>query len=387
MTFAIANAPTSPIIPEPDPSNIQIIVDQIKIAFQQGFVEGQIDELKPAPPFEVTIEMVHVNPAQGHVIVVIPILAKSLHDLMDLRTTLDSISAQWQVEGCAEAEIVRFEDLNIDANDPLSERKHSPRQSPRASPSTESQTTTPLSVIVVDDGSSAYSHDIYVICSKSSLRMTLLRSHENRGAAAARNRALDFIKDHSASFGLSDSSRVAFVDTGIIVGNGWVQKVISNPEKYKGDKIIAGVTLPTSSSRYAEFHIACGTLMPRLMVEDLNLEYLQLKKGDILYAPTCNLLIQGQRLIQQLRFNEEFTKSGFEDVEFCLRARLVYQVELVLDVDLLVFHDFHEMNLDMLKGRFRRYGFWGGLLIRKFPEYLEVFKKTGVPSCPVEWEE
>jgi len=160
-------------------------------------------------------------------------------------------------------------------------------------------------VIIVDDCSPLkYDLHPYVKIGREQIK---LRS--NRGPAHARNIGIE------RSFELG-ATNLFFTDHDCELMPGWGMAfenfLANNPYSIAG-----GITLSAGNTILDRYHNINGTLNGRLVIG----------KDELLYAPSCNLAMRAC-VSMDFRFDESFPNAAGEDVDFCLRARNMYNIGL-----------------------------------------------------------
>lgn len=119
-----------------------------------------------------------------------------------------------------------------------------------------------------------------------------------------------------------------------------------------GQGICCGLTLSAESKISSwlsrsinSYYDKAGVLNARVLADS----------QEILYAPTCNLVIPKRAL--SIRFLDAiFTDAGFEDVEYCLRCKMILETPITFHRALKVQHHFRTYSLEDFERRYRRYG-------------------------------
>lgn len=197
-------------------------------------------------------------------------------------------------------------------------------------------------VIVVDDESSYSLESLLTGC-------IVIRHPKNLGPAAARNSGTSLALQLGAT-------AIGFTDVDCLPDSEWAKAHASLQAADPG--IWAGRTVAANPGLIADFHDYTGTLMPRLRTPT---------STDALYAPTCNLSIS-KEVAETLQFDPAFPTSAFEDVDFCLRARLSHGFLIKVSDRPVVQHFFEPGWLSPLRS-YHKYGQSYPLLLQRHPTY------------------
>jgi len=188
-------------------------------------------------------------------------------------------------------------------------------------------------VVVVDDGS-RHAHATAAVCDRYGA--TLLRLHEGRGAAAARN----------AGFAAVASELVAFVDSDCIVADGWLPRLIG----YFADPVVGAVAprvVPVSPAPPASVRSRYATVRSPLDIGTA--EGFVAPRGRVPYIPTAAVVVRRQALEAVFGFDPALRYG--EDVDLVWRLNAAgWRIRYVPQVTV----------------RHEEPGTWPGLLLRRF---------------------
>lgn len=204
----------------------------------------------------------------------------------------------------------------------------------------------------------------------------MLALETNCGPAVARNVGMD------AAWDILQPSAVMFTDLDCLPDTRWTKCALERLETLaKGpsgevEALLGGMAVSAGQTVFDAFHERWGTLSPRLIPA----AYADAGASDTcLYAPSCNLAVAGSRLLARggIRFDPCFRTSSFEDVAFCLKARVHLQAPVLLERRMKVVHVFGyeesilaaASNLRKVCKQFAKYGSWQPLVDKKYPFY------------------
>ena len=220
-------------------------------------------------------------------------------------------------------------------------------------------------LLVVDDGSPLfYTQAIQEMCARH--HASCLRFSTNHGPAHARNAALIFTRSHTIPI-------ICFMDSDCMVeSSDWITQHRRHQHHSPGITVGRTVSMPKSNhfiiSRY---HDLFGTLNGRQFVQ-MDAHHILLEdqgSNTLLYGPTCNFSINVNRCPPSLRFDAfHFRQAAFEDVEFCVRARITHRIPTYFLPNAVVHHDF-KTSLNGIWKQFWRYGKGANAMIHLFPFY------------------
>ena len=222
------------------------------------------------------------------------------------------------------------------------------------------QSTPPAAVYVVDDGSSVPLESQLTPSEKEGL--TIIRSDDNEGPAAARNRGLQAARDAGVDF-------VCFTDSDCLPEVTWVENIVANFEAHPDVDIFGGITSAAGEKVVDLYHDAYGTLNGRTLSD-----------GTLLYVPTCNMAIRLRTI--QISLNPDFPEAAYEDVDFCFAARDA-GAKIMLARDVRVSHAF-DASIGGIGRQFNRYGRTFPLMVKLHPNFISlVHQSLHVPSTPL----
>ena len=292
------------------------------LAFQYGIFRAKAQQhrqdLNPSATEEVTLSLPRIvtseekNPSESEVAVVIPALVTNEKHSENLHRVIDRVYQQ---------------------------------------------SMNPSLAIVVDDGSPIAQASIL---RHSFPHLTVIRSDQNEGPAAARNKGLKASRREKMDF-------VCFTDADCLPEKTWVENMLKHFEQHPSDDIIGGITASFNGENYVELmHDAFGSLNGRLLPDD-----------TLLYATSCNMGVRLRTVA--VEFNTAFPEAAYEDVDFCINAReagaILRSVESVR-----IMHDY-DASLTGLIEQFTRYG-RSAFLMQKLHPFFESWLRT-TRSIPV----
>ncbi|RHZ81999.1 hypothetical protein Glove_115g11 [Diversispora epigaea] len=236
------------------------------------------------------------------------------------------------------------------------------------------QTISPVSVVVVDDASPfKYEFkDIYPNDSTDSyIKIIYEKLEKNGGPGNARNHGINI------AFTLNPVL-IMFTDMDCQPFQSWVESAIeyfeNNRHEYGNCMILSGLTKSLGDTHFDLYHDLFGTLNGLYLPSDQSL----------LYGTTCNLCVP-TLLLKAITFDGDFRRASFEDVEFCIRARKLFNAKTLFVDKMRIHHDFAYIfttdkkwwkSLNAFKdnyirfGRlFQKYGEWEPLMLAKHYEY------------------
>jgi len=208
-------------------------------------------------------------------------------------------------------------------------------------------------IIVIDNGSTDGTLDILKVLAEKH-NITVLKE-KKRGPAAARNRGLEVAR----------GDYIAFVDSDVVLPEGWVDEAVKKLESNKEIAGVAGTAKNAARGLIAE------------LFDPLFLYYLHRQEEYVSSLATMNALFKGS-IIKNERFDENFITS--EDPEFSFRLRRK-GYRLLLSKELEVLHH-HPMRF---KDIFQRWFKYGKNYFRPYFRYTEnisplfLFKMTYLP--------
>lgn len=211
--------------------------------------------------------------------------------------------------------------------------------------------------------------------------LQVLALETNCGPAVARNAGMDEAWD------ILKPSAVMFTDLDCLPAPKWVSAAVERLQALAGgpgdeaEALLGGLATSAGQTVFDVYHERWGTLSPRLIPA----VYSDTGGWDTcLYAPSCNLAVAGKRLLARggLRFDPCFRTSSFEDVEFCLKARVRLQAPVLLEPGMGVVHFFGytegvlaaPLNLWRICRHFFKYGSWQPVVNVQYPFYEDWLK-------------
>jgi len=208
----------------------------------------------------------------------------------------------------------------------------------------------PIEIIVVDDGSTDYSHYVYKMFSGS---IKVLYHQINKGVSAARNSGIKY----------SSGEYIAFLDS----DDYWLPNKLSVQIKYMIDK-------NSFISQTQEYWIRYGKLVnpnKKNQKKGGNIFDISLKRSYI--SPSC-VVIKREALAKTGYFREDLKVA--EDYELWLRLTSLYEVDLI-DHPFVVREMSHRMHLSNPKEGIEFWRILGLVLfLRDFPLPQTLFKKA-----------
>jgi len=229
------------------------------------------------------------------------------------------------------------------------------------------QSLRPDLVVLVDDASpidlssalEAWPDDAKV---RSSL--VRVRMEQNCGPAAARSLGLRLLRSWAASGsdggaagaaeGRAPGRRtvVCFTDSDAMPDERWCEAMLAAQQRNPG--LVSGMTrsavagVDASGGSIADrFHDHFGSLNGRWTPMDPH--------GVLLFGPTCNLSVDLTTIPDNFEFDSAFDRPGYEDVEFCWRARAQYGILTRLCEAAQVRHEYDE-GIAGVFGQFFKHG-------------------------------
>ncbi|CAG8585493.1 7460_t:CDS:2 [Diversispora eburnea] len=236
------------------------------------------------------------------------------------------------------------------------------------------QTISPMAVVVVDDASPfqyEYEEIFPTDSTDSYINIIYIKLEKNGGPGNARNHGIN------VAFTLNPVL-IMFTDMDCQPFQFWVESAIeyfeNNRQKYGNCMILSGLTQSLGDTHFDLYHDLFGTLNGLYLPSD----------ESLLYGTTCNLCAPTQ-LLKAMTFDEDFQKASFEDVEFCIRARKLFNTKTLFVEKMKIYHDFAYISIIDKKwwkslnafkdnyirfGRlFQKYGEWEPLMLAKHYEY------------------
>jgi glycosyltransferase involved in cell wall biosynthesis len=224
-------------------------------------------------------------------------------------------------------------------------------------------------LLVVDDGSQVcYAKAIRELCLHH--RASRIRFTTNHGPANARNAALVYTRAHAIPI-------ICFMDSDCMVeSSDWIHRHREHHLHSPGIAVGRTWAMQKKSNRgiISRYHDLFGTLNGRQLLRTDEAQWmLPEDEGNktMLYGPTCNFSLDLSRCPPSLNFDAfHFRKAAFEDVEFCVRARLTHRIPTYFLPTAVVRHDF-TITLCGLWKQFWRYGKGANTMIQLYSNYQE----------------
>ena len=218
----------------------------------------------------------------------------------------------------------------------------------------------PSLITIVNDGSPLNILEKIINLCQEYERINLISVYPNSGPAKARNIGLDFVSKR-------DINIVCLTDLDCLLSKDYIEEIININ---KNDVLLCGTTYSYGNTIFDKFHDLYGTLNCRIFFN-----------YKVLYAPTCNLVFKGKNIIAKLRFDEDFSKAAFEDVEFCLRSRFHEKIDIIHIKNIKIIHIFNYENGFLLNiiyfcKKFIKYAKNEKLLVNKFKDYPYLYNQS-----------
>jgi GT2 family glycosyltransferase len=201
------------------------------------------------------------------------------------------------------------------------------------------QTVVPEAVLIVDDASPV---DLSPALDDwpHAGRLAHIRMKQNTGPAGARSVGLRLLRSWAAGRRLV----ICLTDSDAVPHGRWCEAMLEAQGLFPG--IFCGPTLSLVDSHVGRFHDHFGNLNGRWRWED--------QPAVLLYACTCNFSIDTSAVKLQ-EFDPIFSRAGFEDIEFCWRARKSLGVLTRYCEGAHVYHEY-DRGLSGLYKQFWKYG-------------------------------
>jgi len=201
------------------------------------------------------------------------------------------------------------------------------------------QTRRPDVVLLVDDGSSA---DLSPALGawEDAESLALVRMRRNTGPAGARSVGLRLLRQWAGD----RRAVVCLTDSDAMPDDRWCEAMLKAQMLFPG--IFSGPTLSCDRSHTGRFHDHFGNLNGRWRWDDL--------PGVLLYGCTVNFSVDLQA-VGDMEFDPVFSRPGFEDIEFCWRARTERRVLTRYCESARVYHQY-DQGLVGLYRQFWKYG-------------------------------
>jgi len=167
------------------------------------------------------------------------------------------------------------------------------------------QTVVPEAVLIVDDASPVDLSPALADWPHTG-RLAHVRMKQNTGPAGARSVGLRLLRSWAAGRRLV----ICLTDSDAVPHGRWCEAMLEAQRLFPG--IFCGPTLSLVDSHVGRFHDHFGNLNGRWRWED--------QPGVLLYGCTCNFSVDTSA-VGPLEFDPVFSRAGFEDIEFCWRAR------------------------------------------------------------------
>ncbi|CAG8574047.1 14595_t:CDS:2 [Acaulospora morrowiae] len=231
------------------------------------------------------------------------------------------------------------------------------------------QTILPVVVVVIDDAS-PFEYKFDEICPSTFITIMYEKLKVKVGLSSARSHGIKIAFE-------ADPSLIMFTEMNCRPCESWIESAIEHFEKNRKERgccmILSGLTSPLGETYFDLYHFIFGTSNGLYVPSDKSL----------LYGLTCNLCVPVQ-ILNAINFDEDFKDGVFGDVEFCIRARKLFDAKPWLVERMRVHYDFaylppdmglwkpftHSIeNYVMFCLQFRKYGEWEPLLLAKHNEY------------------
>lgn len=213
-------------------------------------------------------------------------------------------------------------------------------------------------IVVVDNGSSDHTGDVL---SQFGKRFPVWKCvHESvPGAAAARNRGVE----------VSSGKIMLFLDDDVLADSWLLEEHLKSHRSFPDSCVLGSVRFPWSSSSRRH------TLLEQCLIDHPELlqsfEFPDPENVPFLHFYTCNLSISESLFKKVGGFDEAFTSSGFEDVDFGYRLNLLGH-HIVHNLRASAIHD-PSLSFAEFARRRRHAGFALGYLLEKHPEVFPAF--------------
>jgi len=201
------------------------------------------------------------------------------------------------------------------------------------------QTAVPEAVLIVDDASPVDLSPALADFPHAG-KLAHVRMKQNTGPAGARSVGLRLLRSWAAGRRLV----ICLTDSDAVPHGRWCEAMLEAQGLFPG--IVCGPTLSLVDSHVGRFHDHFGNLNGRWRWED--------HPGVLLYGCTCNFSVDTSA-VGTLEFDPVFSRAGFEDIEFCWRARKSLGVMTRYCEGAHVRHEY-DRGLSGLYNQFWKYG-------------------------------
>mmetsp|Transcript_93733 Transcript_93733/g.260956 ORF Transcript_93733/g.260956 Transcript_93733/m.260956 type:complete len:460 (+) Transcript_93733:3-1382(+) len=201
------------------------------------------------------------------------------------------------------------------------------------------QTLSPDLVVVVDDASPADSAPALGAW-LGSAGFASVRMSQNCGPAGARSVGLRLLRHWAQGRHVV----ACLTDSDAVPDRGWCEAMLDAQMRNPG--IVSGLTFSAEDSYAGRFHDHFGSLNGRWTWQD--------PPGVLLFGPTCNLSVSLVAL-DEMEFDPVFPRPGYEDVEFCWRARMKHGVLTRFCARACIYHEY-DTGIAGVYGQFFKHG-------------------------------
>lgn len=201
------------------------------------------------------------------------------------------------------------------------------------------QTMAPEAVLIVDDASPVDLSPALADWPHAG-KLAHVRMKQNTGPAGARSVGLRLLRSWAAGRRLV----ICLTDSDAVPHGRWCEALFEAQSLFPG--IFCGPTLSLVDSHIGRFHDHFGNLNGRWRWQD--------QPAVLLYGCTCNFSVDTSAVKLQ-EFDPIFSRAGFEDIEFCWRARKSLGVLTRYCEGAHVYHEY-DRGLSGLYKQFWKYG-------------------------------
>jgi hypothetical protein len=184
-----------------------------------------------------------------------------------------------------------------------------------------------------------------------------------RGPAYCRNMGIQHIMDENPDI-------LFFIDADVLLKYKQPNRLIDN---FVDSKSHVGLPLVESLGQgwMDRYHDANGSLNGRY-----------LESNRLLYATSCCTLMSSEVVKNNFNFAIDFTDAAGEDIDLSLRClEAGYRISGLDSIRILHWYgyaDVPEIDLQILRNRFHRYGVGESILLRKHPYYYSLLGKSTI---------